>query len=72
VLDEDGREYSGMAAPEQLEQSIALGFSSREHRIGPLPPGRYRVIATTPDGKQHKKPVKLRGQDERKMRIRVD
>jgi len=72
VMDKDGREYSGMAAPKQLEQSLARGFSSHEHTVGPLPAGRYKVIATTPDGKQHKKPVTLRGQAERKLRIRVD
>lgn len=73
VFDSEGREHSGMAAPDMIEESLTRGFSSREHRIGPLPAGRYRVVATTPGGEEHKKLVNVRsGRDERRVRIKVD
>jgi protocatechuate 3,4-dioxygenase beta subunit len=72
VVDEEGRELGSMVGPDQLERSLASGFSSREHRIGPLPEGRYHVIATGPSGAQSKKPVTLRGQEERRLRMRIE
>jgi Carboxypeptidase regulatory-like domain len=72
VIDEAGREYASMAAPDQLERSLSSGFSTREHRVGPLPAGRYHVIATTEDGREQKKPVTLRGQEERRLRMRIE
>ena len=70
VLDSEGREVTGMwSLPEMME--ISRNFSSKEQRVGPLPPGKYTVIVTTEDGRTTKKPVTLRGTGERKLKLRL-
>jgi len=70
VTDPTGREVSGMVALTELMAVFGAGFSSKEHRVGPLPPGRYRVTAVLADGRKLKKPVTLTGRPERKMTLR--
>jgi hypothetical protein len=70
VKDAEGREVSGMLALTELMAVFGDGFSSKEHRVGPLPPGRYRVTAELGDGRKLKKPVTLTGRPERKMKLR--
>jgi protocatechuate 3,4-dioxygenase beta subunit len=72
VLDEEGREYAAMTTPAAMEAAFTQGFSTREHRIGPVPPGSYTVIATTFDGVEKKKPISLRGQEERRVRLDLE
>ena len=57
----------------QTEDMGALGrdFSSKEQRIGPLPPGSYTVTAVLDDGRSAKKTVKLTGRAERKVKLRA-
>ena len=70
VLDSEDREVTGMwSLPEMME--ISRNFSSKEQRVGPLPPGKYTVIVTTEDGRTTKKPVILRGTGERKLKLRL-
>ncbi|MFT5051557.1 MAG: hypothetical protein ACI8QZ_002976 [Chlamydiales bacterium] len=71
VVDSTGREWGGMFGMEDL-QVLYLdgGFSPTEHRIGPLPPGKYRVYAES-DGLSASKPVTLRGNEERKLTVRL-
>ncbi|MFN0009841.1 MAG: carboxypeptidase regulatory-like domain-containing protein [Planctomycetota bacterium] len=73
VTDEDGREVGGMISlAEVMELLGAGGISSTEHKVGPLPQGKYKVKATSSDGKTVSKPVSLTGQAERKLTIRFD
>lgn len=72
VVDSAGREYANLMSTEAFGQMFADGFSSTERRIGPLPPGKYRVTATDDQGKSESKPLNLSGQAERDMRIKLD
>lgn len=71
VVDSDGREhaaYSSLAA--MMTRMGTEGFSGNQQTVGPLPPGRYRVYAAADDGRETDKPVSLRGQAERSIRLR--
>ena len=46
-----------------------LGLST--HRVGPLAPGTYRVLAEDDEGHKANKPVRLAGQVERKVKLRL-
>jgi protocatechuate 3,4-dioxygenase beta subunit len=72
VVDSAGREYANLMSTEAFGQMFADGFSSTERRIGPLPPGKYRVTATDDQGKSESKPLNLSGQAERDLRIKLD
>jgi protocatechuate 3,4-dioxygenase beta subunit len=70
VTDQDGRQVNGMMSLEQVMAALAQGrFSTKEQEIGPLAPGKYRVVATTTDGKTVTKPVTLSGQPERRLNL---
>ncbi len=72
VLDDQGRQVNGMVSMAAIMEAFQKGlFSSREQRVGPLAPGRYRVIVRGPDGKAINKPVTLTGQPERKLNVRL-
>lgn len=72
VLDETGREVHGLASLAEFMTALSAGeLSSREQRVGPLPPGKYRVIVTAADGRKETKPVTLSGQPERKLNVRL-
>ena len=45
-------------------------FSTTTQRIGPLPAGRYKVLGST-DGAEGKKFVTLKGEPERKLKLRL-
>ena len=70
VFDEAGREVSGLSSGRDLERLMSEGFSTREQKIGPLAPGRYRVEAVTEDGLRAAEAVSLTGQPERRLRLR--
>ena len=74
VRDSEGRQVNGMWSMSELMAAFSQGgFSSLDQRVGPLPPGKYRVIATGADGLSANKPVTLRsGMDERKLNLRLD
>lgn len=72
VVDEHGREMSQAVSLQSVMATMTTGVNTREHRFGPLPAGKYVVTARTSDGKSAKKSVSLSGQDERKLRVRVD
>ena len=72
VLDDAGREVHGLASLAEVMTALSAGeLSSREQRVGPLPPGKYRVIVTAADGRKESKPVTLSGQSERKLNVRL-
>jgi uncharacterized GH25 family protein len=71
VVDSEGREHASYFSVIAMQKRMsAEGLSTSEQVIGPLPPGRYRVHATSADGKSEDKPVNLRGQAERAVKIR--
>ena len=73
VLDEDGRRVDGLFSVNEFQSVFTEGFSSRERRVGPLPPGRYTLIATALDGKQARKSVTLEaGQEERRVELPLE
>ncbi|MBM3990368.1 MAG: hypothetical protein FJ298_05090 [Planctomycetes bacterium] len=72
VLDDAGREvHDSVSIAEIMEAMTSGAWSSREQRVGPLAPGKYRVIVTAPDGRKETKPVTLSGQRERKLNVRL-
>ncbi|MFN0009840.1 MAG: carboxypeptidase regulatory-like domain-containing protein [Planctomycetota bacterium] len=72
VRDTRGREVTGFQGIEGLQGLLSEGFDSSVQRVGPLPPGEYQVAATAADGRSARKPVELRGQEERSLKLRVD
>jgi protocatechuate 3,4-dioxygenase beta subunit len=71
VVDERGEEYGGMLSMASLTERMGAGFTSGEQRVGPLPPGKYTVTATSADGRSASKPVTLKGQAERRVNLRL-
>ena len=73
VKDETGREVGSMfSLADVMKMFNENGFSTTEHRVGPVPQGKYTVKAVGPDGKTATKQVNLSGQPERKLTIRLD
>jgi len=71
VLDEQGRQVNGMTSMSELMSTFSKGeFTSKEQRVGPLPPGRYKVLVKARDGRTVTKPVTLTGQPERRLNVR--
>ncbi len=71
VLDDQGRQVNGLLSMAELMGAFRDGFSSTEQRVGPLPPGSYRVTAHAPDGREATKPVTLRPGSERRLKLRL-
>ena len=44
-------------------------FSTTERRIGPVPPGRYKVLASTADGRSAKRYVTIDAGGERRVSL---
>ena len=67
ILIDDGAHH-------EIDFSVRMsdGISSKERRVGPIPPGKYKLEATSPNGKVAKKTVRIRhGQDELKVKLRL-
>ncbi|MCY3001853.1 MAG: carboxypeptidase-like regulatory domain-containing protein [Planctomycetota bacterium] len=72
VLDEAGRQVNGTMALTEVMAAFSNGtLNSKEQRVGPLTPGKYRVTVVADDGRKTTKPVTLTGQAERKLNIRL-
>lgn len=72
VRDADGREYQGLFAMEDLMEVLGkVDLAFNQPQVGPLPPGEYRVEARSADGRSAERPVSLRGQSERILRLRL-
>jgi len=70
VVDDQGREMNGMLGLAQIMELYDGGVGSTEQRVGPLPPGAYRVRAFAEDGRSAERPVTLTGTSERKVKLR--
>ena len=72
VRDGEGREYQGMRSMEDLQEMLGkVELAWNTPQVGPLPPGEYTVQAFTEDGREASRPVSLRGQRERSLRLRL-
>ena len=71
VTDEAGRDQTAMLSLESITHLLSNGYQSGETRVGPVPPGRYKVVATAPDGRTASKSVQLSGKPERRLRLRL-
>ena len=71
VTDDQGNEVTGMFAMTELMDLFQRGFANKQQRVGPLPPGSYKVRAVLDDGRSATKSVTLSGQPERSLKIRV-
>jgi hypothetical protein len=73
VTDPNGQQVNGLWSMTDLMSVFSGGgISSDEQRVGPLAPGKYRLEATSEDGRSAKKSVTLEGQGERRIRLRLD
>jgi len=66
ILDKDGNEVGGMMTTAQLRAIFNSGASPLSQRLGPLPPGRYTVRATTLDGKVFEERARVSGRTKEK------
>ncbi|MEM7308449.1 MAG: carboxypeptidase-like regulatory domain-containing protein [Planctomycetota bacterium] len=71
VRDSQGRELSTMRSVVELMTLLEGNTGEPVHRIGPVAPGSYELIATTDDGRKGRKRVNVTGQPERKVKLRV-
>ncbi|MFT5051556.1 MAG: hypothetical protein ACI8QZ_002975 [Chlamydiales bacterium] len=71
VFDENDFEVGNMMTVASFQEMFTDGFSTRETRVGPLTPGKYRVEATDAQGRRARKPVTLKGQESRKVKLRL-
>ncbi len=72
VLDAAGRDVAGMTGLAELQELyLDRAYSRTEHRLGPLPPGRYTVQANGA-GLRGERRVTLRGEAERVISIVLD
>lgn len=70
VRDESGAEHAGLLGADARDRLMVEGVSSSDLIVGPLPPGKYALVATTADGREKKKRVTLKGQEERRVKLR--
>ena len=70
VLDQEGREVNGLSSEELFVEELFGGFSHSVQRIGPLPPGRYKVTGVAPNGSEKSRSVDLDAGAERKLKLR--
>ena len=50
VLDADGRDVNGMLGLTEIMERYSGGLDNTVQRVGPLPPGSYKVRAVAEDG----------------------
>lgn len=71
VTDAAGHEYSSMRSMDELMERMGAKFTGKDHRIGPVPPGTYTLVATADDGRTTSKSVSISGQGERRVKLRL-
>jgi hypothetical protein len=72
VTDEEGRQVNGNWSMADLMALFQGGaFSSKEQRVGPVPPGRYTIHAETAQGLSATRRVTVDDQAERKVNLKL-
>lgn len=70
VFDGEGRDVARLTTLATLRSAFRSGTSSTERRVGPLPPGEYKVRASTADGRMQEQVVRLQGgEPEKSIRL---
>jgi len=69
VRDASGNEYASMIGERFNLGHGALDFSPARRDLGPLPPGRYTIVATADDGREVKRTVQLNGEPEHQLEL---
>jgi hypothetical protein len=73
VLDMLGRRVDELAYANDFTRAVPGRSSPHEHRIGPLAPGPYTLIATTLDGKETRTTVVVEaGKEEQRVELRIE
>ena len=72
VKDSEDREVGIFLGEVSDFDSLLRSASTGEHRVGPLPPGAYRVTAVGRAGETKTKRVKLKPGVERKLTLRLE
>ncbi|HTF88522.1 MAG TPA: carboxypeptidase-like regulatory domain-containing protein, partial [Planctomycetota bacterium] len=72
VIDQKGRQVNGMVSLSDLMKIMSEGgFDTKHQRIGPLPPGKYTIDASTSEGAKTTKSVNLIGQSEKRITLKL-
>ncbi|MEX1024777.1 MAG: carboxypeptidase-like regulatory domain-containing protein [Planctomycetota bacterium] len=71
VTDAEGKEFHGMTALDFAFGPPSEGWSPGKSSYGPLPPGEYEVHVVDGDDAETRRKVKLSGQAERKLTVRL-
>jgi len=72
VLDASGRDVSGMLGVSELQELyLDAAYSRSEHRLGPLAPGRYRIVVAI-GAETSERSVTLRGEPDRNVTVFLD
>jgi len=69
VLDELERDVGGMRDMERVKEQLTAGLDTLEQTFGPLAPGTYLVLATTPDGRRRSERVRLDGEPQHALKL---
>ena len=72
VRDSAGRDVTHTASQERSAGNFADPLSTNRRTVGPLPPGRYQVTATRPDGRRVERDVRLSAGTDRELKLRFD
>ena len=70
VRDSEGKDQAGQFGMDDLTKLLSEEFSTTTTQVGPLPPGKYKVIATMGD-LTVTRPVSVKGQESRKVTVRL-
>lgn len=70
VRDSAGNEHANMLGKPSFDKLTTQGFSSSERSIGPLAPGEYTVVATSDDGREVRRVVRLSGEPKQRLELR--
>lgn len=70
VRDSTGKDQAGQFGMDDFTKLLSEEFSTTTTQVGPLPPGKYQVIATMGD-LTVTKPVSVKGQESRKVTVRL-
>ncbi len=72
VQDGAGHDHAGCTTRDELEDFATHGLTQRERRVGPVPPGPYRVQARSADGRSAELDIVLDGlTGERRIELRL-
>lgn len=73
VTGPDGQQVNGSYSYGDLMRMFTEGdFSTTQQTVGPVPPGRYTIRATTADGRSAKRSRSVNGEPRARVRLKLD